>query len=581
MAMEPAAWEHLRAEINLRHRREPKRPLARCRLCQGAVYIRAQTTGNGNVPLFQHYVGAAVDDCPWYQGRNLIPDNARAAQYQGHQESARHRWICDTIAELLERDPRCTKVSVDRYLKPAIEDRGCYPDIYAEIEGIGRFAFEVQLSKPFAFEIAARHLHYEAEGVSLIWVFRELEADLPQGFRDVITLQRGNAFLFDVAAFDASIAANGLRLSTWLDGDSGWLKPRIARLDDLDRGSGRSVFLEDRRTPRLLHYCQEAREKWWEALKTSAPFDFANPKVAERFDPLWASIRSYVPELSAWKDAFWHENEIRSVPHFLEVAAMLFSIARSAKDGRDRVYVSRYNKEGALLAMLNARLSAAPYMPYATLIETMLANTMAHEWLSRASLQTALAKARHRAAQIRPGHAIWSAAKRLFPEVFDGMLRAELNDLGQLPAWAMSNPARDQQELEHDLLVACAGLHFGNGAAVGSGARSRSCLARIDLDRRRRSGRRGRRRHAPSNRDALGSIVRDFHEAGSAQAAGSALFAGLLAKRQPSGWGRPAISLSDHLGVLCLSGSDGRPLHAKLDRPLGPATGRLGRPLHR
>lgn len=446
MAMDPAGWEHLRSEITFRHQREPERPLARCRLCKGSVYVRAQTTRNGNVPLFQHYAGAAAADCPWYDGgKNLIPDDARAAQYRGHQECALHRSMCDTIAELIGKDPRCTKVTVDQYRKPMIEDRGRYPDVYAELEGLGRFAFEVQLAKPFAFEIAARHLHYHAEGVSLIWIFRDIEAELPQGFRDVITLQRGNAFLFDDTAFQASVDAGALRLSAWLEGDKGWLKPRIVTLDDLDRGAGRSVFLDDRRTPRLLDQCRKARGIWWETLRHGAPFEFADPEVSGRFKPAWASIRSYVPSLGAWKESFWQETEMRGLPHFLEIVAILFSIARSARDGRSRVYVSNYHDDGALLAMLNARLSGVTYMPYASLIETMLAGTRARDWLTRRSLQAAIAKARQRTRQIGPGHAIWDAAARLFPEIFDGMLRAELIDLGTLPDWAAPDAQVDQQ----------------------------------------------------------------------------------------------------------------------------------------
>ena len=214
MAMEPSTWEHVRGQITRRRRKDPERPLARCRQCRGSVFVRAPGPGQSDFPIFIHHSGEGTN-CPWYQGVNLTPDNARAAQYQGHQETALHRSLCDKIAELLKREPRCTKISVDRYLKPQVEERGRYPDVYAEMEGLGKFAFEVQLSKPFIFEIAARHLHYEAEGISLIWVFHELADELPQGFRDVITAQRGNAFVFDQSAFEASVAADRLTLSAY------------------------------------------------------------------------------------------------------------------------------------------------------------------------------------------------------------------------------------------------------------------------------------------------------------------------------------------------------------------------------
>lgn len=83
MTMEPAAWEHLRSEINLRRSSAPDRPLARCLICKSPVYIKAQATAAGNVPLFAHYADADPN-CPWYQGKPLVPDDARAAQYKGH-----------------------------------------------------------------------------------------------------------------------------------------------------------------------------------------------------------------------------------------------------------------------------------------------------------------------------------------------------------------------------------------------------------------------------------------------------------------------------------------------------------------
>lgn len=443
MAMEPAGWEHLRSEINLRRTADPDRPLARCHYCQSSIYIRAQATRDGNVPMFVHFQGADPE-CPWFAGKNVIPDDARAAQYRGHQECALHRWMCDMIARFLEMDPRLTKLSVDRYLKPQIEERGRYPDVYAELDGLGKFAFEVQLSKPFAFEIAARHRHYQAEGISLIWVFRALDGELPQGFRDVITMQRGNAFLFDDAAFNASVAANGLKLSAYVEADgSGWRKPRVVRLEDLDRSAGRAVFLEDRRTRKLLDHCVSGRAKWLEALEVGRPFEFGDEMVDNQFGPAWSSIRAFVPKLSGWKDAWYKQFLRRGRPHFLDLMAILFSIQKSAELGHDHLYVTRYKGDGALVAMLNARLSGEWYRRYADLIEMMVARTRARRVLTRPSLQTALAKARSEAGQIAAGHPLWDAAARIFPEVYDGVLRAELADLGQLPDWAANDAAPD------------------------------------------------------------------------------------------------------------------------------------------
>ena len=388
------------------------------------------------MPVYAHYPESSVD-CPWYQGVNLTPDDARAAQYQGHQESALHRWMCETIAELLAKDPRCALVTVDTYRRPAIEKRGRFPDVYVELNEVGRFAIEVQLSKPFAPEIVARQLHYEAEGVGLIWVFRELKPDLPQGLHDVITLQRGNAFLFDDAALAASFARGTLVLSALLESDHGdFLNPRLVALDELDRSTGRAVFLEDRRSNRLLDYCRVGREKWWEAFKQAPPTISDNPFTEPCFIPAWDSIKSYVPALSSWKRQLWSDRYIRGERHFAELAAVLFSIARTATAGDDRVYVTRYSGAGALVAMLNAKLAAHEFMAYATLIEKMLAATAARDRLKRTSLARALEQAKREVIQVEPGHPVWSGATRLFPEIFDGLRRAELEDLAKLPSWA-------------------------------------------------------------------------------------------------------------------------------------------------
>lgn len=350
--------------------------------------------------------------------------------------------MCDTIAELLRRDPRSGVVTVDTYRRPSIERRGRYPDVYVELDRLGKFAIEVQLAKPFAPEIAARHLHYEAEGVSLIWVFRELPSELPQGFHDVITLQRGNAFLFDDAAFVASNRRGTLALTAMLENDrGGFLKPREIVLDDLDRSTGRSVFLEDRRSERLLAYCKAGREKWWEAFKRAPPCDVDYPFEEPCFIPAWDSIKGFVPELRPWKRHCWEVESTRGDRLFVELAAILFSIARTAMVGKDRVYLTRFTDSSALTSMLNAKLSAHAFMPFATLIETMLAATPARDRLERISVSRSLELAKQRVDQVRPGHPVWAGATRLFPEVLDGLLRAELIDLARLPAWAAGSTA--------------------------------------------------------------------------------------------------------------------------------------------
>ncbi len=436
MAMPRESWEHLRSEINLRRRLEPKKPLARCRLCEGGIFIRAQSIEGGHVPFYAHFPESPTS-CPWYEGGTIKPDDARAAQYQGHQESALHRYLCQTIEALAKADSRCLHSAIDTYLRPEIHKRGRWPDVFLHIDKLGRFALEIQISKPFAPEITARHIHYEREGVSLIWIFHSLEEPLPQGFHDVITMQRGNAFVFDDDAMNASLERKALVLNCYLeDGKGGFLKPRLATLDDLNITSGRSVFLEDRRSERLYAFCKDGRSRWWKALRHARAQKPDYPYNNESFTPAWASLRAHIPELSAWKENFWATHSEKGQPHFAMLFTILCSVAHSAERGTDILYITRYSGDGAVIAMLNSKLSSAAFAPYSDLIKTFLANTALSELLLRPSLRKILRSAHESEAQIGPDHPVWRGMARLFPEVLDGVVRAELLDLGRLPTWA-------------------------------------------------------------------------------------------------------------------------------------------------
>lgn len=437
MAMPRASWEHLRSQINLRRQAEPLKPLARCRLCEGGVFIRSQATKNNHVPMFVHF-SAESKDCPWYEGRNLRPDDARAAQYQGHQESALHRQLCVTIEQLAKSDPRCTHSAVDTYLRPAIHKRGRWPDVYLEFRELGKLALEVQLSKPFAPEIAARHIHYDNEGVRLVWVFNVLEDPLPQGFHDVITMQRGNAFLFDDAAQAASIESGTLVLKCYLEnGKGGWLEPRLVKLDDLKTGYGRSAFVEDRRSDFLEARSKEERSRWWKAFQQAQHDKPNSPFYSTAFAPAWESLQLQIPGLDAWKDEFWASRSNKGQAHLAMLFAILCSVAHSADTGTENVYITKYKGEGAVLAMLNSKLSGGDFKHCANLVDSFIRSTALADLAERSSLKRMISEARETETQIDSQHPIWRSMARLFPEVLDGLVRAELDDLGRLPKWAI------------------------------------------------------------------------------------------------------------------------------------------------
>lgn len=216
IAMPREGWEHLRAGIT--DNRNGKDGLsARCVACGGPVYI---TTATG-LPLFAHYQGSDPR-CPWYSGKNMHPDDARAAQYHGQQESEMHRRMCELIAELAAMDDRCVSVKVDAYLPPEKNARGRYPDVLVEWRGIGNFAVEYQMSHTFQTEVSQRCIHYDREGIPLLWVLSSLDPNrVPQPVSDVVHRHRGNAFVLDQAAVAASREQRTLVLSCHMSNGAG------------------------------------------------------------------------------------------------------------------------------------------------------------------------------------------------------------------------------------------------------------------------------------------------------------------------------------------------------------------------
>ncbi|MEO7332097.1 MAG: hypothetical protein ABI193_26210 [Minicystis sp.] len=445
MAMPRAAWGHLRSQINLRWQQDRSSPLARCRICEGGVFIRSQATRDGHVPMFAHFPdGSKV--CPWYDGGNMRLDDARAAQYQGHQESALHRRLCETIRELAKADRRHVHAAVDTYLRPAIHKRGRWPDVYLEMGMLGRFALEVQLSKPFAPEIAARHLHYDAEGVSLIWIFNTLEDPMPQGFHDVITMQRGNAFVFDDEAEAVSIKRGTLILKCYFeDGHGRWREPRLVALDDMQTGHGRSAFVEDCRTEFLKAFCKGERSRWWTAFKAARKERPNSPFYSDEFEPPWAALQALVPGLAEWEGEFWKARSDKARVHAAMLYAMLCSVVRSSETGKPTLYITKFAGDSAVLSMLNSKLNGADFRHCSDLFAAFLQSSRLADLLERPSLRKIMTAAREADAQIGQDHPLWRAMARLFPEVLDGLVRAELDDLDQLPAWS-ATPAPSIEE---------------------------------------------------------------------------------------------------------------------------------------
>jgi hypothetical protein len=386
LAMPENSWGLLRDRItDGRHGGEGL--VARCMACESEVYIKTARLNGISRPLFAHYSGSDPT-CPWYQGRNIKPDDARAAQYQGRQESNFHRLMCEQVAELVALDPRHISHTIAKYLAPTENDHGRFPDIYVKWEDFGPFAVEFQMSSTFQTEISARCKHYEREGIPLLWILFGIDtaAEVPQSFLDVIRRHRGNAFVLDRTAISASRKQKTLVLTCYLRNGGGFDPPRLVRFDELTVPGTRIPFLEDRIVRPRLDEIEQRRRPWFKAL---ADWD--------HFTPLFGLER----------------------PQSLLVAAA-FSIVANA-NGKERNYASAHPN---IRAMLNTYLHSGAFAPYTSLLTRLIESTSMSGLLAG---KVGEHLRRHTdAVQIIEQSPEWSLLQRLLPEALDPLIREEL-----------------------------------------------------------------------------------------------------------------------------------------------------------
>ena len=403
MAMSDDSWGLIRDQIT--DRRNGKDGLvARCLACECEVYIRTSKTCGIARPLFQHYNGSDPD-CPWFQGRNIKPDAARAAQYQGKQESNFHRLMCELVGELAALDSRYIKHTVGQYRSPTENEHGRYPDTYVEWDDFGPFVVEFQMSGTFQTEISARCKHYEREGIPLLWILFGLDTAtaLPQSFIDVIRRHRGNAFVLDQAAVAASREQKTLVLSCYLRKPDGRLDaPKLVRFDALTVPRSKIPYHEDRIVGSRLAEIEKVRRPWFNAL-------------------------------AQWEDRYKPLRDLARPQSLLLAAA--FSIV-AATNGKGRNYASEHSN---ISAMLNTYLSTKVLSPYSDLLKQIIENTRSSS-IIKASVHDHLRRYRD-AIQATNESPEWILLRKLLPEALDPVLREELAYLDALPDWA--NPTSE------------------------------------------------------------------------------------------------------------------------------------------
>ncbi|MEN6544283.1 hypothetical protein [Parvibaculum sp.] len=427
-------WGILRDRITDRAQGKPTGLEARCLWCGDRVFIRSKKRGDRYLPLFVHYGGGGTN-CPWHSGKTTAPSEIRATQYHGNQKSLAHIVLCEQIEQLAKQDSRYVRSSIEEYLPPTENGFGRYPDVYLEWKGFRPFSFEVQLSNTFQTEISARSIHYEREGVSLIWIFYGIDPrtdDIPQSFRDVIRRHRGNAFTLDRYSIRASRENKTLMLTCYMkNAEESFDDPILVRLDKLIFPNENGLcYHEDRITKALKHRINERRKPWFDLFNVLEPGwderSTAHPEAIETFSKLGEAVST----LSYW-DTF-EESKFA----VLRLISIVFSILAFA-NGKERNYTTRHPN---IRAMLNTLLhTSTATQRYAELLRELISSTRAHGLLNGSVGQHI-----ERAMKAVEGNLClrdepeWRIMSYLIPEVFDPLMREELLYLGALPAWASS-----------------------------------------------------------------------------------------------------------------------------------------------
>ena len=304
-------------------------------------------------------------------------------------------------------DARCkNEPTINKRLASTVSNKYKLPDVCFEWEGFGKFAVEFQMSNTFETEISDRSKFYEREGISLLWI---LAVDfpinsLPQNFRDVIRRHRGNMFVLDRAAIDASIEQRTLMLTCILKNEEGFDPPRLVRVDALTIPKKGCPYLEDRIIDPLLKKFESERNLWFGHVR-------------------------------AWRKVCGWETGDRIKDLSIPVSRLLaaaFSIYETARENPIN-YASGHPN---IKAMLNNHLHHGHFKEYARLIETMLQNSSLKHLLS-GTVGEHITRCQS-APQKDENSPEWRFLENLFPEILDPIIRDFLENLDALPSWAQN-----------------------------------------------------------------------------------------------------------------------------------------------
>lgn len=393
-------WQDIRTRIN--HARPL--PLAYCLGCNEPAHVKAATSTR-RIPHFAHYHGGGLA-CPWGDDEGRDPDDVRASIYHGNQESLLHRSMCEQVLELISADPRYELGSgaVDGYMPPDDGGRGRWPDVRFNLDGLGKFAIEVQLAPSLATEVVARSKFYLSQSVHLIWLVPWYTFDrVARAFTaDIAQEAGGNLFVLDDSAVAESRKRRTLCLwAAWQDDAD--LARRLISLDDLEYRSDRHPLLMDVATPAVFREASTRRENLFDEL------------IRTKFN---------------WSATLLHPTTGKPDIEYDRLLRVLFSIWTAA-DGK---WVNFLNKQLNINGLLNAYLNSQDGKCRAQIIDDMLRLTCVRGQIRATVWEKTKIAVVH--PQLNISDPTISEAMSYFPEVYRTDLRGNPIRTDILPNWA-------------------------------------------------------------------------------------------------------------------------------------------------
>lgn len=167
-----------------------------CAICEQPLYLSRHIEGLQN-RWFAH--DGKSEQCPWYEGNHLTPDQVKALVYRGQQEGLPHREMKQFIATSLANDPLVSQISQEKTtFGQVLKGEWRRPDVKCLYRGMP-LVFEIQLSYTFLSDVIARDEFYRREGVFIIWVFARFDRSRA-AVTDEAFFNRRNLFVMDAEA---------------------------------------------------------------------------------------------------------------------------------------------------------------------------------------------------------------------------------------------------------------------------------------------------------------------------------------------------------------------------------------------